>query len=183
MHDLHCTISKWGQSEKTIAAWLHSISTKRIHALGRPPLLTLHHPPTLEYSARPTKNSCSSKIFTHFNYLPLDLIRNIGMCNVGLVHYKKKQSWKDSHNAIPFFVHPSPINLNTPPLNTTYIMTSSDMCGLIDALALTYPTIPKNGLKKWSNMSQSNVTWQFETSQCHTCISYFQCLYTVFVTK
>ena len=52
----------WGQSEKSMAAWIHHIHTETIQDPGRPLFITKHQPPTLEASTRPTKTSCLSKI-------------------------------------------------------------------------------------------------------------------------
>ena len=73
MYYIHHTMSMWGQYDKSIAACIHHISVKRIQAPGRPPFLTIHHPPTFESSTRPTKNSCSPKIAhgwipSHWNF-------------------------------------------------------------------------------------------------------------------
>ena len=86
---LHRTMSTWGQSEKSIAAWIHFISTKRIQDPGRTPFLTLYHTYNLEASTLPTKNSCTSQNCTQFNSLPPDLLHNISMFHAGLVHHNK----------------------------------------------------------------------------------------------
>ena len=44
---------------------------------GRTPLFKQHHPPTLEFSTRPKKNSCSSKNCTYFDTLPVDILHTI----------------------------------------------------------------------------------------------------------
>ena len=86
---LHKIISKWGQCEKCIDAWIHLIRAKRIEAPGLLPFLTLHHPPTLEGSACPTENSCSSKNCTHLDYFQSELLHNIYMWHTGIVHWNK----------------------------------------------------------------------------------------------
>ena len=89
MRDIHRTMSTWGQYEKSIAAWIHSIKTERIHVPGYPPSIKQHHLPTLEASTHPTEKSCSSKNFTQFDSLPSELLRNIFMWHLGLVHRRK----------------------------------------------------------------------------------------------
>ena len=86
---LHHTMTTWGQSEKSIAAWIHHIRIKMIQYPGLPPFLVLHLPPTLEASTRPTKNSCSSKNCTHLDSLLFDLLHNIGIWHADLVHCNK----------------------------------------------------------------------------------------------
>ena len=88
-HYHHRTMSTWNEYEKSISAWIHRIRTKRIQAPGRPSLLTLNHPPTLEASTCATEMSCLPKIYTQLDSLPLKLLNNIGMRNVGLVHHNK----------------------------------------------------------------------------------------------
>ena len=60
----------WVQYEKFKAAWINCIRNKRIKVPGRPPFLTLHHPPTLEASTCPTKNYFSFKNYTQLDSLP-----------------------------------------------------------------------------------------------------------------
>ena len=145
MCDIHLTMYMWEKYDKAIAAWLHRINTKRIHVPGRPQLLTLHHPPTLEAYTWPNKKSCSSKKWTQFDSLPSNLLHNIGMWHAGLVnHNKTNKSWIDSHNKIHFFVRPIPMKYNTSPLNTSCITTSSDTFWWKYALALTHPTMTAN---------------------------------------
>ena len=55
-HYHHRTMSTWSEYEKSISAWIHHIMRKIIQAPGRPPFLTLHHRPTLEYFTHLTKN-------------------------------------------------------------------------------------------------------------------------------
>ena len=86
---LHYTMSTWGQSDKSISAWLHGISTKSILSPGRPSFLTLHHPTILESSTFQTEKYVSSKNWTRFNSLPSDLLHNICMWNAGLLHHNK----------------------------------------------------------------------------------------------
>ena len=88
-HYICRTMSTWDQYEKATAAWIHRTRTKTIHAPGHPPLITLHHPPNLEYSTHPTKKSFSSQNFTQLDSLSLELLRNICMWHVGLVHCNK----------------------------------------------------------------------------------------------
>ena len=69
----HCTISTWGQSEKSIVSWIYCIRNKKIQAPGRPPFLALHHPATLEASTYPTKSLVPAKkshswILSHRNF-------------------------------------------------------------------------------------------------------------------
>ena len=71
---------------KCMAELLHSILNAKIEVPRYPPLLTQHHPPTLETSTHPTKNALSSKHFTQFDSLPSDLIHNIYMYHLSLVH-------------------------------------------------------------------------------------------------
>ena len=75
----------WGQSDKFMKTCIHRIRTARIQAPGRPPVLKLHHPPTHEYSAHPTKKNFLKKL-TQFYFLPLVLIYNIYIWNTGLLH-------------------------------------------------------------------------------------------------
>ena len=86
---LHRIISTWGQYEKSIEAWVHHIRNLRIQAPGCPPFLTLHHPTTIEAYTRPTKKSYSSKNFTQLDYIPSDLLHNIGMWITGFEHLNK----------------------------------------------------------------------------------------------
>ena len=86
---LRRTIATWVQSDKSIASFLYCIINKSIQAPGRPPLLTLHHPPTLEASTCPTRKPCSSKNSTQFDILPLDLLHSIGIWNAGIVYCNK----------------------------------------------------------------------------------------------
>ena len=88
-HYLHYTMYIWDRYEKDTSACIHCIRSKSIQDPGRPPLLTLHQPSTLEASTCMTKNSCSSKNCTQFNPLPSDLIHNIGMWHAGLVQPNK----------------------------------------------------------------------------------------------
>ena len=57
-----------------------------------PPTHPSTHPPTLEASTQPTKNSWSSKNCTQLNYLPSDVLHNIGMWHAGLVYSNKIKS-------------------------------------------------------------------------------------------
>ena len=84
----HRTIYTWGQSEKSIVAWIQRISNESIHEPGRHALTTLHHTPTLEYSTCPTK-SFSYKNCTQLDSLLSELLHNIDMWNAGLAHHKK----------------------------------------------------------------------------------------------
>ena len=86
---IHRNIYTWVQYEKAISTWLQHIRTKIIQAPGCHPFLTLHHPPTLEASTWPTKKSCFSKSIPQLDSLSLDLLRNIGMWYLGLVHCNK----------------------------------------------------------------------------------------------
>ena len=86
---LHCTISMWGQTEKSMAAWLHHIRNIQIRAPRRPPLLMLHHPPKFDASTLPTKNNVSYQIFTQLYSLPSELFNNIGMSRAGILHCNK----------------------------------------------------------------------------------------------
>ena len=113
---------------------------------GRPPFLMIHHPPNLEASTCPTKHYFFSNIFTQMDALSSDLLHNIVMCYAGLVHHKNpNQSWCNSHNKVQLFLRPIPIHSNTSPLFNKYITTSFNMCRKIDTLALTHPTMTKNG--------------------------------------
>ena len=87
----HCTISTWVQSENSIAEWLQHIRNKSIQAPWHPPIFTLNHPPTLEASTCPTKR-ISYKNCTQFDFLPLELLHNIDMLHVGLVHCNELNS-------------------------------------------------------------------------------------------
>ena len=75
----------WGQSEKSIAAWIERIINKRIQSSGLLHFLTLHHLPTLEAPTHPTKINCSYKNFTQLDSLPSKLLYDIYMRNEGLV--------------------------------------------------------------------------------------------------
>ena len=86
---LHLTMPTWRQYYKSIAAWIHCIRNKRIQDPGIPPLLTIYHPPNLEYSTRPTKKSCSSKNCTQMDYLPFNLLHNISIWHAGLENHNK----------------------------------------------------------------------------------------------
>ena len=101
---IHCTMSTWVQSEKSIGTSLHGIRNKTIHPPGRPPFIMIYHPPTLEAYTCPTKKSCYSKNYTQFNSLPLYLLQNIGMWHAGLVHWSKKLKpvlvWLTQHNPV-----------------------------------------------------------------------------------
>ena len=82
-------ISMWGQSEKSIAAWLHCIRTKKMQDPVITPFFMIHHPPILEASTRPDKHSCSSINSTQLDYLSSNLLSNIDMCHAGIVHRNK----------------------------------------------------------------------------------------------
>ena len=83
----------WRQSNKDILVWIHRISTKQIHATGRPPFLTLHPLPTLEDFTRPTKNYSSSKNCTQFDFLPSEILHNISTWYAGIVRNNKLKSF------------------------------------------------------------------------------------------
>ena len=116
----------------------------------------------------------SSKNCILLDFLRLEIIHNIGMWHVGLVHHnnKKEKYWCNSHNTIQFFVCPRPMSSNNPPLTTTIIMTTSNMRWQTYVKALTVPST--NGERnKLSNMSPSNVTLPLNTghpSKHLTCI-------------
>ena len=91
----------WGQSEKSIAAWLKRISTERIHSPVLPPFLAQHHPPTLEASICPTKSSCSSKRFPRSDSLPSEFLHNIYIWHSCILHRNKLKpvlSWLTQNN-------------------------------------------------------------------------------------
>ena len=69
----------WGQSDKYIKAWIHRIRNKMIQAPIFPPVLSLHHPPTLEAFNRPTKTNIPLKKFTQLNLLSLEIHSNVDM--------------------------------------------------------------------------------------------------------
>ena len=52
----------WGQYKKSISAWIQRISNKRIQELGRPTVITLHQPPTLESPILQTKKMFLQKL-------------------------------------------------------------------------------------------------------------------------
>ena len=54
----------WGKYEISIKSWLRRIRNKNIQAPGRPPILMLHHPTTLEASTRPTEKHFLKKFHT-----------------------------------------------------------------------------------------------------------------------
>ena len=57
----HIYRTMWGQSEKSMAAWLHHIRTESIKAPGCLDFLKRYHLNALEASTRPTKNTHFSK--------------------------------------------------------------------------------------------------------------------------
>ena len=63
-----------------------------IHPPGIHPFLTLHHPPTLEFSNLPIKKSCSSKNYTQLDSLTLDLLHYIGMWYAGIVNLQQTKT-------------------------------------------------------------------------------------------
>ena len=148
MHDIHRNIPTWSQSEKSIAAYIHHIRNKSIQDPGLPPFLTIHHPPTLEASTRSTKNACSSKNSHSFILSHRNLFITLA-CGIWVFYIvtNSNQSWHNSHSTIPLYMRPSPINSITPPLTTTCITMAYDMHGCNYSLALTHPTVTKNGLK------------------------------------
>ena len=79
----------WVQTDKYIKGWLRSIRKRRIKSPGRPPLLTLHQPPTIESNTHKAKKTCSSKNCTQLDCLPLEHLFNIDMWHVGLVDCNK----------------------------------------------------------------------------------------------
>ena len=81
-------MSTWGKSDKYISEWIHCIKNKRIQAPGHPTFLMLHHPPTLEFSTRPTK-TFPTKNCTLLDSLPLELIYDIGMWHAVLLYCNK----------------------------------------------------------------------------------------------
>ena len=89
MRDLQRTMSTWGQYYNAVYSCIQRIGNERIQAPGLLYFLTWHHPTTLEASTCLTKNSCSSKNCTQFDSLPSDLLCNICMWNLGVVHSKK----------------------------------------------------------------------------------------------
>ena len=106
-HYIYQTMSTWGQYEKSIAALIHHIRTKMTQTPGQHPLLIWHHPPNLEDFIRLTKNSCSSKNCTQFDSLPSDLLHNIDMWNLGLVHRNKLKSVLDQITQQNFIIFAS----------------------------------------------------------------------------
>ena len=82
-------MSTRGKSDKSIPAWLHHSSTKRIQSPKSPPLLMLHHQPTPEASSYQTKKSCYSKNCTYFNSVPSYLLHNVDICYADLVQCTK----------------------------------------------------------------------------------------------
>ena len=62
-----------------------------IKVQGRPTLFKQHHPPTIEFFTRPTKNSCSSKNCTYFNTLLLDILHTIATWYFSLVNHNKSK--------------------------------------------------------------------------------------------
>ena len=79
----------WDQSDKSMSAGIHSISTASIKAPGSPPLLMQHHLTTLEASTFLTKNTCSSKHYTKLYPLQSDLLCDINTWHSGLVNHNK----------------------------------------------------------------------------------------------
>ena len=76
----------WGQSEKSMAAWLQIILKARIEVPGFPPLLNRHHLPNLEASTLQTKKYRPSKYCTQFDVLSSDRLHTIDTWNLGLLH-------------------------------------------------------------------------------------------------
>ena len=137
----HCTISTWDLSKKSTSSWLHSFRTKRTQAPGRPPFLTLNHPPTLEASTRPTKTIVPTKI-AH-SWIPSHRTFFITfICGMRILYTttNQNQSWCKSHNTIQFFVHIRPMTPNIYPLTNTHITTTSTLSGQTCALDLTIPS-------------------------------------------
>ena len=144
--DLRRTMSTWGQSEKAIDPGIHHIKTKIIQAPGRPPFLTLHYPPTLEVSIFPTKRSCFSQNCTQFDSFPSDILHNIGIFHMGLVHCNNlKPDLAQITQNNPIIFMSKSYKLKYVPFTTKWITTSSNMCGWTDALALTHPIVTTNG--------------------------------------
>ena len=73
----------WGKT-----GWWYCDTEWRIKVPGLPALLNRHHPPTLEASTFPTKDSRPSKHFTQFNTLPMYILNTIYMWYLSLVHHK-----------------------------------------------------------------------------------------------
>ena len=87
-------MSVWGKPKPTIKPttswwnqwWVQHDLTK---VLGHTPLLKQQIHPFLENTTQPTKNSRSSKVFTQFDTLSLDILNNIYTCHFSLVHHKE----------------------------------------------------------------------------------------------
>ena len=121
------------------------------------PLVRLKHivPPNISHSSIPSH---------HKFFITLT-------CVIRVLYIAKKSnhSWRNSHNTIPLFVRPRPINSNKPSLTTTFINMSSNMCGRTDDLDLSNTTVTVNRKEiTQSNMIPSNITWKFVTVQLHT---------------
>ena len=84
---IHCTM--WVQYETSMTAWIQHIIHARIKSPGRATFLTWHRLTNLEYSTWPIKKNCLSINSTQLYSLPLDLLHEIYMCHLGLVHFNK----------------------------------------------------------------------------------------------
>ena len=83
-------------------------------------------PPTHPPLKLPLDQKHSYKKDSQLDFLPLELIHNIDMLHVVLVHYNQlNQYWCNTHNITQFFLRVKSITSNTPPLNTTLSTQSS----------------------------------------------------------
>ena len=105
MRDILCPMLTWGKSEKSIYACLHHTRTKIIQAPGRPLLLMLHQPTTLEAYTCLTKKYCSYKI-AHSSIPSHRTFFTTLECGMRVLYIvtSSNLSWRYSHNTIQCFV-------------------------------------------------------------------------------
>ena len=77
----------WDQYEKSMATWLYCISNASITHPVFTPYLMQNCLTTLEASTFLEKVLFIQRKFTHFNSLPSDLLHDIDMCHLGIVHH------------------------------------------------------------------------------------------------
>ena len=144
----------------------------------RSTLLKLCHPPTLEFSTRSNKNSCSSKNCTQFNTLPSDILNTIDTWYFSLVHHKNSiKSWCKSNIRINLNVPPGLINSSISHSKALWITKTSFTCGRADAYPPTHPSMTsyRESAQSNTNLSKHHMT-QRDSSASHlsTLIPIFQ---------
>ena len=112
----------------------------------RPPLLNQYHPPNLEVSTCPTKNTHSSKNFTQFDTLPSDTIHIFETCYFSLVHNKIL------NKVLVRLTHQNPLLCSTSYYKPKYLPFDDPIhynilvtCGRTGPYSLTHPSVTAYG--------------------------------------